>query len=208
MKQTVRTLAFLAAAVALPALAQQPKAAAPAPAPAPQAAPQPQVMDAKGAVEVTTLTAKIEAIDLANRMVTIKGPLGKVVTLKVDDKVKNLAQVKVGDEIVMKYLEAVSVSLVKGGGGRSETQTTTGPVTAAPGEKPGAAIAQQTRIVAKVESIDAKNQKVLLQGPNGRYAEVKVKDAAVFKDIKVGDDVAATFTEAVVLEVVTPKAAK
>ena len=207
MKHTVRTLTLVAASAAaaavvlLPAQAQQPKAAAPAPG-----AVQPQVADARGAVEVTTLTAKIESVDLANRMVTVRGPMGKVVALKVDDKVKNLAQVRAGDEIVLKYLEAVSVALVKGGAGRSETQTKTGPVTAAAGAKPGAAIAQTTKIIARVESVDPTIQTVLLQGPNGRYAEVKVRDAAVFKDIKAGDDVAATFTEAVVVEVVTPKA--
>ena len=203
MKQSIRVLALVAAAVAVPALAQQPKAAPAAPA-APAAAPQ--VADAKAAVEVVTLTAKIEAVDTAKRTVTVKGPLGKVVTLKVDDKVKNFAQVKAGDEIVLKYMEAISVALVKGGGPRSETQTTTGPVTAPAGAKPGAAIAETTKIVAKVESVDAKRQVVLLQGPNGRYAEVKVKDAAVFKEVKVGDDVEVTFTEALVVDVVTPKA--
>ncbi len=180
MKHTVSTLALFVAAVAaasvsLSAHGQQPKAAGSAPAAAPA-----QVADAKGAVEVTTLTAKIESVDLANRMVTVKGPMGRVVALRVDDKVKNLAQVKAGDEIVLKYLEAVSVALVKGGPGRSETQTTTGPVTAPAGAKPGAAIAQTTKIVARVESVDPKTQTVLLQGPNGRYAEVKVRDAAVF----------------------------
>jgi hypothetical protein len=208
VKHTVSTLALViaavsAAAVSLSAHAQQPKAAGSAPAPATAPA---QVADAKGAVEVATLTAKIESVDLANRMVTVKGPMGRVVALRVDDKVKNLAQVKAGDEIVLKYLEAVSVALVKGGPGRSETQTTTGPVTAPAGAKPGAAIAQTTKIVARVESVDPKTQTVLLQGPNGRYAEVKVRDAAVFNDIKAGDDVAATFTEAVVVEVVAPKA--
>lgn len=205
MKQSIRTLALLAAAVAVPALAQQPKAAPAAPA-APAAAPAPQVADAKAAVEVVTLTAKIEAVDAAKRTVTVKGPLGKVVTLKVDEKVKNFAQVKAGDEIELKYMEAVSVALVKGGGGRSATQTTTGPVTAPAGAKPGAAIAQTTKLISKVESVDAKRQVVLLQGPNGNYAEVKVKDPAVFKEIKAGDDVDVTFTEALVVDVFTPKA--
>ena len=122
-------VALAAAAVALPLAAQYG-----APAPAPAAAPK--VMDAAGAVDVTTVTAKIEAVDQANRTVTLKGPMGKVVTLKVDPKVKNFAQVKAGDEIVLKYAEAVSVKLEKGVAGRSETTTTTGPVTADPDPDP------------------------------------------------------------------------
>jgi hypothetical protein len=193
MKHVVSFCAAVALGVALPAAAQQAQPA------------QPRVVDAAAAGDVVTLTAKIDAVDQAKRTVTVTGPLGRTVTLKVDEKVKNFAQVKAGDEIVLKYAEAISVALVKGGGGRSETVTTTGPVTAAPGAKPGAAMAQQTKIVAKVERVDDKRQVVLLEGPKGGYAEVKVKDPAVFKNVKVGDDVEVTYTEAVVIDVVTPK---
>ena len=187
MNRSIRLLAVVVAAIALPALAQQPK-----------------VVDAKGAADITTITAKIEAVDVANRVVTVKGPLGRTVSLKVDDRVKNLAQVKVGDEIVVKYLEAVSVALVKSGGGRSQSVTTAPPVTAPAGAKPGAAAAQQTRIVARIDKIDPQGV-VLLEGPNSRYVEVKVKDPNVLKQVKVGDDVEVTYTEAVVIDVVTPK---
>ncbi len=187
-KNFLRSLALLVAAFALNAAAQQPKVEA-----------------AKGAVEVSTLTAKIESIDMASRVVTVKGPLGRVVAIKVDDRVKNLAQVKAGDEIVLKYAEAVSVALTKGGAGRSETVTSQPPVTAPAGAKPGVAAAQQTKIVAKIDKVDASRQVALLEGPNGRYVEVKVKDPAVFKELKAGDNVEVTYTEAVVVEVVTPK---
>ena len=192
--------ALAAAVVAFPIAAQQP-----APTPPAQA---PMVMDAAGAADVTTLTAKIEAVDQANRTVTVKGPMGRVVTLKVDPKVKNFAQVKVGDEIVLKYAEAISVKLDKGSAGRSETVTTTAPMVAPAGAKPAGAVAQQTVIVANVQSVDAKRQEVLLQGPNGNYVEVKVKDPNVFKNVKVGDSVQVTYTEALVIDVVTPAAAK
>ena len=52
---------------------------------------------------VVTLTGTVEAVDLANRVVTIKGSKGKVVDLKVGDQAKNLDQVKVGDKVVAKY---------------------------------------------------------------------------------------------------------
>jgi len=193
MKSIARFSAAIALAFALPAAAQN--------APANP----PQVMDAVGGAELVTLTAKIEAIDLANRVVTVKGPQGRIVDLKVGDQVKNLAQVKAGDEIVLKYARAVSVKLEKNVGGRSETTTSTGPVAAPAGAKPGVAAAQQTVIVANVESVDPKQQLVVLQGPKGRYVEVKVKDPAVMKDVKAGDKVQVTYTEAVVVDVVTPK---
>jgi hypothetical protein len=205
-------VALAAAAVSLPLAAQYgapaaaPKAAAPAPAAAPAAAPK--VMDAAGAVDVTTVTAKIEAVDQANRTVTLKGPMGKVVTLKVGPEVKNLAQVKAGDELVVKYAEALSLKLEKGVEGRSATTTTTGPVGAPAGSMPKGGMATQTTVVANVQSVDAKKQEVLLEGPGGRFVEVKVKDPAVFSSIKPNDKVAVTYTEAIVMEVVAPAAKK
>jgi hypothetical protein len=191
-------VAMAAAAVAFPIAAQQ---AAPAPS-------APKVMDAAGAADITTVTVKIEAVDQANRLVTLKGPMGKVVTLKVGPEVKNLAQVKAGDDLIIKYAEAVSVKLEKNVEGRSATTTTTGPVTAPVGSQPQGGMAQQTTVVANVQSVDAKKQEVLLEGPGGKFVEVKVKDPAVFASIKPNDKVAVTYTEAIVLEVVTPAAKK
>jgi hypothetical protein len=161
------------------------------------------VKDAALAGEVVTITAKVEAVDQAKRTVAFKGPLGRTLVVKVGDQVKNLPQVKVGDELVVKYAEAVSLKLEKSAGGRSETVTTTGAAAPA-GAKPGGAMVQQTVIVANVERVDAAKSAVLLEGPNANYVEVKVKDPAIMKDVKVNDKVVATFTEAVVVEIVAP----
>jgi Cu/Ag efflux protein CusF len=166
---------------------------------------QPKTVDAVAAGDVVTVTAKVESVDQANRIVVIKGPMGRVIPLQVGDAVKNFAQIKAGDDVVVKYAEAVSVSLVKGEVGRSKTVTTTGPVTAPAGAKPGVAMGKQTTIVASVESVDTKRNVALLLGPQGRYAEVKIKDPQVMKDIKAGDKVEATFIEAVAVEVVAAK---
>jgi len=188
------------AAVVVAAFGAVGLAAADVQAPAP-----PKVIDAAGAADVTTLTAKIEAVDQAKRTVTLKGQMGHLVTLNVDQSVKNFAQVKAGDEIVVKYVEALSIKLDKGGAGRGASFATTGPVTAAPGQKPGVAQERRTVIVATVQGIDVPRQEVLLQGPAGNFAEVKVKDPSVIKEVKVGDNVQVTYTEAVVIDVVTPK---
>ena len=68
----------------------------------------------------------------------------------------------------------------------------------------GDAQARQVTITANVERVDATRQVVLLQGPGGRYVEAKIKDPAVFKTIKPGDKIDATYTEAVLIEVVAP----
>jgi hypothetical protein len=157
------------------------------------------------APDVTTLTARIEAIDYASRVVAIRGPLGRTLAIKVDDRVKNLGKVKAGDEIVLRYAEALAVALIPAGAGRSETTAAAAAVTAPARAGPGVAAAQQTKIVARIEQVDAARQVVLLEGPNARHAEVKVKDPGVFRELRVGDSVGITYTEAVVIDVVTAK---
>jgi hypothetical protein len=168
-----------------------------------------QIVDGAMSADVVTVKAKVNAVDLAKREVTLTGPLGRTVVLKVDERVKNLPQVKAGDELVLKYAEAVSLEVRKGGAaGREKVVTATPPVTAAAGEKPGMAAARQERWTVNIEQLDAKRQVALVQGPAGRYVEVKVKDPAVFKTLAVNDKVDVTFTEAVLIEVVAPAAKK
>ena len=161
--------------------------------------------DAVMAGDVVTVTVKIEAVDQANRMVTLKGPEGRVTTMKVGPEVKNFAQVKAGDELVIKHAEAVALELKKGSAGRSAVTTTVPPKTAPAGAKPGMVTAQETVIVANVQSIDTVKNVVVLEGPGGRYLPIKVKNPALIKDVKAGDSVEVRYTEALLVEVVGPK---
>ena len=69
---------------------------------------------------LTKVSAKVEAIDQATRVVTLKGPKGNAITFKVDEAVKNLPQVQVGDEVVVKYHESLALRLLKPRRGGSE----------------------------------------------------------------------------------------
>jgi hypothetical protein len=59
------------------------------------------------------ISAKVEAVDLKNRNVTLRGPKGNTVTLKVGDQVKRLDKVKVGDTVVAQYTEVVEITVSK-----------------------------------------------------------------------------------------------
>ena len=62
-----------------------------------------------------TIAATVEAVDAAQRQITLKGPKGKVVPLTVGPDVRNLEQVKVGDRVSVRYLEALTLTLKKDG---------------------------------------------------------------------------------------------
>ena len=61
------------------------------------------------------IVATVEEVDAAKGHVTLKGPKGNVVPLTVGPEVRNLAQVKVGDQVRVRYAEALSLTLKKDG---------------------------------------------------------------------------------------------
>ena len=150
-----------------------------------------------------TVTATVESIDLATRALTLKGPDGKVMGLKVGEEVKNLPQLKVRDKVAVTYYESIAAQIIKPGTGpASGAQQAV--ATAKPGEKPAGAMVQQVTVVARIEAIDKATQYVTLKGPEGKTVEVKVNNPKNLEGVKVGDEVAITYTEAMAVSVEKP----
>jgi ribosomal protein L2 len=149
-----------------------------------------------------TVTGKatVEAIDLATRHVSLKNDEGKTYTIVADKRVKNLAQVHVGDVVEVKYYEALAVDILPSGTPTSAVVEDAGG-TAKPGAKPAGAAGRRVTIVAKIEAIDEATQHVTLRGPEGNLVEVKARNPANLKKVKVGDSVQITYTEAVAISV-------
>jgi hypothetical protein len=63
--------------------------------------------------DVTEVVATVDAIDYAKRQVTLKGPTGKMRTINVAEDVPNLENVKKGDDVVIRYSEALAISVTK-----------------------------------------------------------------------------------------------
>jgi hypothetical protein len=152
-------------------------------------------------------TATVQAIDLDKRVVTLKGEKGNVFDLKVGEEAKNLPQVKVGDLVTIKYYESLAFEVTKPGQAVG-AGATAGVASAKPGEKPAAVAAGQVTITATVEAIDAKKQYVTLKDPEGKTKEIKVKNPKNLVNVKVGDQVAITYTEALAIEVTPAKKKK
>lgn len=63
-----------------------------------------------GTVEISAL---VTAIDKKNRKVTLQGPNGKTMHVKVDPSVKKLDDLKVGDSVHAQITEAIAISVEK-----------------------------------------------------------------------------------------------
>jgi hypothetical protein len=195
MRSSVCTLILAAASLAPSALRAEPLDPAAGGATITATAP------GKGVAErVAQISASIEAVDSAKRTVALKGPAGDIVTLSVGPEVQNFDQIRVGDLVVVRYLEALALELRKRGTAKRERTDRDVMQRALPGERPARIDAHEVHVVADVIAILPQTQTVRLRGPT-RVVDLHVYDPEQFKLVAVGDQVEATYTEAVAISV-------
>ena len=178
----------LGAALAFSAPAQENQSAAPKP------------MSTERTILVT-VTAKVEAIDQSRREVTLKGPLGNVVTFVVDERVKRLNEFKVGDEVTADYYVSLAGEL------RAPTKeekkkpliVVEGAARAPKDASPAGRALRAIKVVATIEGLDLPTRSVTLKGPMGNLVTVRAASVDNLKKLRLGDTIAVTYTEALAI---------
>ena len=156
--------------------------------------------------ETQVVTATVTAIDQKTRMVTLTGPEGNSITFKAGPEVKNLKQVKKGDQVTIETVESVALVVTPKGEVAPGAGQTTKLKTAKPGEKPSAVAVRTVQVTATVTAIDYKARTVTLKSPDGSEKTLKVGPAAKrFNEVKQGDQVTVNMTEATAIKVTAPK---
>ena len=148
---------------------------------------------------VVSLTATVEAIDMEKRILTVRGPEGRAMKVYAGKEVVNLPQVRVGDKVVLEYVQSLAVRMAKPGEVRGETTGMIG--RAKPGSKPGVYGATETTVTATIMALDRLNETATLKGTDGGVIVVKVQDPTNFDKVKVGETIVITYTEAMALSV-------
>jgi Cu/Ag efflux protein CusF len=169
-----KTLAALAALIALPLVA---------------AAQKPVTQ-----TEAIELTAKIEAIDKTSRLVTLKDDEGETETIYCGPEVKRFDELKVGDTVTFRYYESIAYVIRKAG--QAPPAAGAPAVTRSQGPKPGGTVSQQQTATVTLKAIDPKVPSVTVLSDDGRTLSFKVDDKNNLKDLKVGDKVDVTYTQA------------
>lgn len=155
----------------------------------------------KGVITRTVqASAQVVAIDRRTRTLTLKGPDGKIADIVAGPEVRNFDQIRTGDMVVARYVQALSLELMKTTGSPDLTAAALA-ARAAPGERPAAAVAGQVTAVADVIAVDPANSVITLRGPRGNIVDLHAKNPDHFKVVKKGDQVLVTYTEAVALSV-------
>jgi len=158
---------------------------------------------------LVSVTASVQAVDLAKREVTLKGPLGNVVTFTVDQRVKRLDEIKVGDMVAADYYVAFAAEV------RPPTdEEKANPLTvleekakAPRGTDPAAGGLRMIKAVVTVEGLDRPTKSLTVAGPLGNLFTFQVEDIANLSKLRIGDTIVATYAEAlaVSLEKRAPK---
>jgi len=152
-------------------------------------------------VTVAEATATVVEINNSTRVVKLKAANGRMLDVVCGDEVKNFAQIRVGDFVVVNFVQALSLELQKAKTGPSGVTEQSAARTAKPGERPAAAAAREVTAVAKVTAVDKKASTITLKGPRGNSVTLDVKNPEQFKVVKVGDQVLVVYTEAVAISV-------
>jgi hypothetical protein len=147
------------------------------------------------------VTATVTAIDLPERLVTLRGPEGNLLTVQAGEEVRNLTQLQVGDRVVVRYHEAIAAEMAKPGQEASATATA---MRAPLGARPGAELAQEITTMVEITDLDLATHTVSFTHPDGLAQTITVQDPRMqdfVETLKVGDEVAVTYTEALAISV-------
>ena len=150
-----------------------------------------------------TSTATVEAIDAANRMVTLRATDGTLNIYKLGPEVRNFDQIEVGDQVKTTVVESLAIFVRNPGEPANDGERSV--VALAPrGAKPGVVMAETSEITAKVESVDADARTVTVRGPEGKIRTFAVAPDINLAAVKKGDDVVVRYTQAIAITVETP----
>ena len=150
-------------------------------------------------VSTVEVTATVVALDKATRTVTLKGPQ-RTVDVVAGEEVRNFDQIKVGDSVLVKYVEALTLELKKTKA-KPDAKGEVAAARAAPGQRPAGVVGRQVTVLADVVGVDEKKSIISLKGPRGNVIDLKVENKDHFKVVKKGDQVEAVYTEALAIAV-------
>jgi hypothetical protein len=154
----------------------------------------------EGVVSATVVTVhgKIAKVNKASKLVTLEGPEGRKVTLKVENPY-NLEAAKVGEPFVVRFYEVVTIRKKRPGESVPSASLKDGITTASPGGVPGAVGEQHVSLLVSVGAIDEANGTVTVKGPDGTVETVKARDPKNLKRLKVGDELVVSVSRAIAI---------
>lgn len=151
-------------------------------------------------VDTVEVSAKVTAINTANRTATLMGPDGEEFPVTVGPAAVNFDQIRVGDMVNVTLTEELVVFLDEEGA--SAPDGSAGMVALAPkGAQPGGVMAAVTQVTATVTAINQPGRTATLQFEDGSQKIFPVRDDIDLGRRKVGEKVVFQVTEMIAISV-------
>lgn len=149
--------------------------------------------------------ATVVSVDPATRIITLKGEDGRTGAYTAGPEVKNFAQIRAGDKVVVSYYRGIAAQVLPPGSAvsREVNQLDLG-ATAAPGSKPGAGVGSAIRGTVVVQKIDTQGNTLTVLKPDGASRTIPIESdegKAFIRKLKKGDKVDVVYAEALAVEV-------
>jgi hypothetical protein len=161
--------------------------------------------------ESVQLKATVETIDQASRTLVLKGAeSGERLVVAAGPDVRNLAQVKEGDTVLLNYRIGIAAAVKPKGTGASAPVESVTAERAGPGQKPSATVGRTVASTVKIDAVDTSFNTVTFTRADGitRTVAVESPEGQKFiRGLKPGDAVEISYTEATAVSV-EPAAAK
>ncbi|MFQ2274945.1 hypothetical protein [Aeromonas hydrophila] len=155
-------------------------------------------------VEAVSAQATVTAIDMASRKVSLKNAAGESFDIVAGEQVTNLANLKVGDVVALRYLQMLDLELLKGTAGVRKRIVEVAADKAEASEKPGAGIGKKVTLYGDVIAVDKGQQTITVKGVDHTLV-LKVHNPAQFALIAKGDQIKAVQTQAVGIGILPEK---
>ena len=150
------------------------------------------------------VVAVVDGINPPERLVSLRLPDGTREAVRLGPEVRNFAQIRVGDEVVVRYREAVAAMLTSAPEGPARTVVTEDVTRAPLGQRPAIGTEKAVTTIVRIESVDPAGPTGPFTGGDGltRTIVPQTEEMQAFaRTLEPGDMVEVTFTEAVALSV-------
>jgi hypothetical protein len=154
-----------------------------------------------------TATAVVETVDYKSREVLLTPPSGVPVTVVVGPEVRNLDQLKPGDQVVMTLQQAVAVQVSKPDAALPPPMGEAGALRAAKGQLPAGATYSLVDVHVHITAVDPATHQVSFTRADGSPGQITVQNPALQRfaaGLKAGDNVEIQYLQALTIRVQKP----
>jgi len=159
------------------------------------------VLEDKEKWELVEMQGTITEINKETRKVSIIGSKGELHTVTAGEEIKRFDDIEVGDVITFDFYKYMKAEFGKPTKEELENPliVVTDEVKAPEDLKPGAAIGAIVQAVVTIQVINLPFMYVNIEGPNGNFTTIQMKDKELIQKLHVGQVVILTYAEAMAI---------